>query len=149
MLSMPRLMLLILLSPLRLAICLLLLEPLEVLFSKVFVSGGVQDGSFFYWFKRGRRILSICGLPNCHELLVSRRKPDIKAAQRRLLTRRPQDPKSCSEFAITSMPSQSIEWISSSSYSSVTVVRKNTRRPLGFNRYRASMTRSTARFESS
>ena len=64
-------------------------------------------------------------------------------------TRRPQAPKSCSEFAMTCMPSQSMLSKSSSLYSSVTVGRKKTRRPLGFRRYLASTTRSAASADSS
>ena len=64
-------------------------------------------------------------------------------------TLRPQGPKSCKELAITSIPSQSMVAISSSSYSSVTVGRKKTNLPPGFSRYRARRTRSDAKLESS
>ena len=65
------------------------------------------------------------------------------------LTLRPQDPKSCKELAITSIPSHSIVWISISSYSSVTVGRKKTRRPPGFSKYRAKSTRSVTSCDNS
>ena len=64
-------------------------------------------------------------------------------------TLRPHAPKSCSEFATISMPSQSMLSMSSSLYSSITVGRKKTRRPPGFKRYLARTTRSAARAESS
>lgn len=65
------------------------------------------------------------------------------------LTLRPQYPKSCKELAITSIPSHSIVWISISSYSSVTVGRKKTRRPPGFSKYRAKSTRSVTSCDNS
>jgi hypothetical protein len=64
-------------------------------------------------------------------------------------TRRPQAPKSCSEFAMTCMPSQTMLSRSSSLYSSMTVGRKKTRRPPGFRRYLASTTRSAASADNS
>ena len=64
-------------------------------------------------------------------------------------TRRPQAPKSCSEFAMTCMPSQSMLSKSSSLYSFVTVGRKKTRRPPGLRRYLARTTRSAASADSS
>lgn len=69
--------------------------------------------------------------------------------ERNRLTLRPHDPKSCSEFATRTMPSQSMDWMSTSSYCSFTVGRKKTSLPSGFNRYLASTTRSAARRDNS
>jgi len=65
------------------------------------------------------------------------------------LTLRPQFPKSCREFATTSIPSHIIVLISTSSYSSVTVGRKKTSLPRGLSIAREKRTRSETSSESS
>jgi hypothetical protein len=65
------------------------------------------------------------------------------------LTLRPQFPKSCREFATTSIPSHIIVSISISSYSSVTVGRKKTSLPRGLSIAREKRTRSETSSESS
>lgn len=65
------------------------------------------------------------------------------------LTLRPQFPKSCKEFATTSIPSHSIVSISTSSYSSVTVGKKKTSLPCGLSIAREKRTRSETSSDSS
>ena len=65
------------------------------------------------------------------------------------LTLRPQFPKSCREFATTSIPSHIIVLISTSSYSSVTVGKKKTSLPRGLSIAREKRTRSETSSESS
>ena len=66
-----------------------------------------------------------------------------------MLTLRPDEPKPCNEFAMNSIPSHNMLCTSSSWYSSVTVGRKNTSLPPGFNIQRAKRTKSVANADSS
>jgi hypothetical protein len=133
-------------------------EALKILFSKILMRRDMPshdtlpDGGRL---KRGHRELLRRRLPNRHQLhsavSTSPRCKTKKNKQKKSnrLTRRPHDPKSCSEFATSCIPAQRIVSISISSYSSVTVGRKKTSRPCGLSMWRAKRTRSRARWESS
>ena len=92
-------------------------------------------------------------LLNCDELTFHNRK--LSACSYHSLnssislTLLPHDPKSWTEFATITIPGQSRACTSTSSYSSVTVGRKNTSLPAGRNKYRANLTRSETNADNS
>lgn len=128
----------------------LFFETLEVLLSETFMCRYVCDNCrVFLILKQRPFVIMFPRFPYRNQLSEFTLIISDRTIKTYFLTLRPHDPKFCREFAITSIPSQSIVWMSSSSYSSLTVGRKKTSRPPGLSRCLASNTKSTTRWDNS
>ena len=109
------------------------LETLEVFDTKILMGGDAPSNlTIFLHFRHSseywRGIGFINKLPYCYKLEIEVVTIELIDAVNEL-TLRPQLPKSCREFATTSIPLHITVSISISSYSSVTVGRKKTSLP--------------------